>query len=137
MSDNSILWEHDEPIAELHHDDHDTPDVPDWIDQDITPNDVAAIVQGGCASGAYMSAVTYRQALETMNEHGDDVMQYIEDSGIAEAMDVENIVSESWSGIAVYFLSVAVETWAQTIEGELVDLLEAIQEDADEDEGGE
>jgi hypothetical protein len=38
-----------------------------------------SISQGGCASGAYMPAVTYHTALETMLEHGDDILSYIED----------------------------------------------------------
>ena len=45
-------------------------DVPAWIKDGITNYDVASINEGGCASGAYMPAVTYHEALETMNEHG-------------------------------------------------------------------
>ena len=51
--------------------------VPNWIEQDITHADIAAIVQGGCASGAYMPAVTYATAAAVMAEHGDDVLQYL------------------------------------------------------------
>ena len=50
------LWNTGTPLNEI---DGLDIDVPGWIDQDITPADVAAIVQGGCASGAYMPAVTY------------------------------------------------------------------------------
>jgi len=84
-------------------------DVPDWIDQDITAQDVAAIEQGGCASGAYMPAVTYHQALQTMSQHGDDILQYLQDiyGELPKPRD-----DESWSGIAVFYLSCAVETWA-------------------------
>jgi len=32
---------------------------PAWIVNELTPYDLAAINQGGCASGAYMPAVTY------------------------------------------------------------------------------
>ena len=66
------LWNYDEEIADL-------VDVPAFIEQDITASQVAAIIQGGCASGAYMPAVTYYDAKQTMAEHGDDVLQYIED----------------------------------------------------------
>lgn len=123
------LWNYDEPINKYaeQHDDLDFPDVPPWIEPDITPNDVAAIVQGGCASGAYMPAVTYHQALETMGEHGDDVLQYIDDAGLGEVLDAEQIVSNSWAGIAVYFLSVAVEAWARSVEDELSDALDAMK----------
>ena len=38
-------------------------DTPRWIDKDISPADIAAIIQGGCASGAYMPAVIFRLLL--------------------------------------------------------------------------
>ena len=122
---SSILWDHEGPVADLIEG-----DVPAWIDQDITPCDLAAICQGGCASGAYMPAVTYRAAVVTMSEHGDDVLQFIEDV-CGELPRVPK--GESWSGIAVYFLSTAVELWASWIESELVDAIEAMEE---EEEGG-
>jgi hypothetical protein len=52
---------------------------PEWITQALSPYDIAAINQGGCASGAYMPAVTYHAAALTMSDHGDDVLQYIQD----------------------------------------------------------
>jgi len=73
----SEIWNDTEPIADRFED----IDVPEWIDQDISPSTVAAIVQGGCDSGAYMPAVTCSEALETMNEHGDDVLDYIQEVG--------------------------------------------------------
>ncbi len=79
---------------------------PAWITQALSPCDIAAINQGGCASGAYMPAVTYHQAVETMSEHGDDVLQFIEDNH-GELPTVPK--GESWSGIAVFYLSFAVE----------------------------
>ena len=88
-------------------------DVPNWIEQDISPSDIAAINQGGCESGAYMPAVTYYDAKETMNTYGNDVMQYIEDC-YGEA--VTPPADSSWSQIAVFYLSVAVELWASSHE---------------------
>jgi hypothetical protein len=105
------IWNCGTPISELL-----DCGVPSWIQQDISPNDVAAISQGGCASGAYMPAVTYYNARETMNEHGDDVLQYIEDQ-LGELPAVPS--GESWSGIAVFYLSAAVELWASAIMPEL------------------
>ena len=68
-----------------------------------------SIVQGGCASGAYMPAVTYYQARDTMAEHGDEVLDYIVDAfGELPAIPED----ASWSGIACQYLSVAVELWA-------------------------
>lgn len=113
------LWNYDAPIAELI-------DVPPWIEDNITGTDVAAIIQGGCASGAYMPAVTYHHAAGTMTKHGDDVLQFVEDN-YGELPPVPQ--GESWSGIAVFYLSVAVELWARGVEDELTD---AIAEQADD-----
>lgn len=81
---------------------------PQWIEP-VEVADIAAIQQGGCASGAYMPAVTYHDARVMMSAHGDDVLQYIED-GIGELPQVPD--GTSWSGMAVFYLSVAVELWA-------------------------
>ena len=81
-------------------------DIPAWIDQDISVYDIESIIQGGCASGAYMPAVTYYDARETMNKHGDDILQYIEDN-LGEMPEIPK--DSSWGGIAVFFLSYAVE----------------------------
>ena len=118
------LWDYEDPISEL------LPDIeiPPWIEQDISPNDVAAICQGGCASGAYMPACVYATARETMNAHGDDVLDYIEDHS-----DDLPAVPEgtSWSGMACHFLSYAVELWASSVENELDTALE--EKEADEE----
>lgn len=108
------IWDCETPAAQLL-----DIDVPAWIDDDISPADVAAIVQGGCASGAYMPAVTYWQALETMTRHGDDVLQYIDDA-LGEVPAPKP--GESWGGIAVHYLSTAVELWAHGIMGQLEDM---------------
>lgn len=102
------LWEYDEPITEYWPD----ADIPVWIEQDISPADLAAIEQGGCASGAYMPAVIYHQATETMSRHGDNVLQYIQDhcGELPKPKD-----DESWSGIACFYLSIAVELWASNM----------------------
>lgn len=107
------LWNTETRINEIEGLDIDTPS---WISQDISPNDVAAIVQGGCASGAYMPAVTYGAALATMSEHGDDVLQYIQD---ATGELPQPSADESWSGMACFYLSYAVELWASSIESDL------------------
>ena len=105
-------------------------EIPPWFDGGclpgltddgrIDPHDAEGLVvwlrdlaYGGCASGQYMPAVTYYQAAETMARYGDDVLQYIEDSGVGECLSGEDILSRSWSGIAVFFLSVAVEEWGR------------------------
>jgi hypothetical protein len=89
--------------------------MPAWLESDITPADVAAIVQGGCASGAYMPAVTYHTAAKTMQEHGDDVLQYIEDA----LGDLPSVSGQGWAQMACTYLSCAVELWASSVESEL------------------
>lgn len=86
--------------------------VPDWIEQDITAGQVRSILQGGCASGAYMPAVTYHAALKTMSEHGDEVLESLE-GNIELGAD---FLGQSWAGMACYLLSAAVEFWAASIE---------------------
>ena len=120
---NDILWNHDSPVADLGF------IVPSWIEQDITGADIAAIVQGGCASGAYMPAVTYRQAVETMGEHGDDVLQFIEDV-LGEIPPPEPHML--WVGMAVHFLSTAVELWASSVEDEVRFEIEGQGEETEE-----
>jgi len=117
---NSNLWECDEPIIDL------GIDVPRWIDQNITPYDVAAILQGGCASGAYMPAVTYYQAIKTMGEHGDDILDYIRDI-VGEIMWPG--ADESWGSMACYFVSTAVELWASSVEDDLESKLDDLAGD--------
>ena len=110
MATISELYDRETEVSEL------GIDVPSWIDQDIDTAQVAAIVEGGCASGAYMPAVTYYRALETMGEHGDDVMQYIAN----ECGDVPGIPPNcSWSGYACHCLSIAVEIWAGLVADEI------------------
>lgn len=117
MSD--LLWNNEQSISDF--------DIqqPEWITQDLSCYDVAGINQGGCASGAYMPAVTYYTALGTMSEHGNDVLQYIEDT-LGELPTIPQ--GESWSGIAVFFLSYAVELYCQSIESELTDHLQEIED---------
>lgn len=114
------LWNEDRPISECAPD----VDVPAWIESDTSPSNIAAILQGGCASGAYMPAVTYHKALATMATHGDDVLEYIEDALGELPAPPDN---SSWSGMACHYLSYAVELWASSVESEV----EAALDDAE------
>lgn len=121
-------WEDEAPIGDR----FDGLEVPEWIDQTISPSEVAAIVQGGCASGAYMPAVLYRDAVETMSEHGDEVLRFVEDrfGELPEPPDGAN-----WSGLAVHYLSCAVELWAQHADQLILQAMrEREEEDEDDDE---
>jgi len=95
--------------------------VPPWIEQDIQYDQVMAIVQGRCNSGSYMPAVTYHIASIVMGKHGDTVLEYLDDYGITDEVPLYQ-TGDSWSMIAVRALSLAVETWANTIHGAYEDL---------------
>ena len=101
-----------------------------------TAHDLAAILEGGCASGAWMPAVTYWSALQIMSEWEGRVMCSIEDAGM-EPSDVID-PHDSWSGWACSLVSCAVELWAAEVGEQVADLLD--EEDARqsaEDEEGE
>lgn len=71
-------------------------------------SEIQAIIQGGCASGACMPAVTHRTALDTMTDHGNDILDFIE-SELGGRLAPNS--GESWSGMAVFYCSYAVELW--------------------------
>jgi hypothetical protein len=79
---------------------------PAWITETLSPADIAAISQGGCESGAYMPACTYHEAATTMAEHGDEVLDYLQDCTGELPTPPHNI---SWSQLACFYLSNAVE----------------------------
>ena len=83
---------------------------PVWLEYPLSGYDIAAIIQGGCESGAYMPAVTYHKANETMSKHGDDVLRFIEDHTGESPPAIDS--GESWSGYACRVLSYAVELFA-------------------------
>jgi hypothetical protein len=87
--------------------------VPPWINFDISPATIVAIVRSGVGSGAYMPAVTYCEALDTMSKHGDRVFDYLADHLSGELLVAEDLENISWSGLACRYLSRAVELWAQ------------------------
>jgi hypothetical protein len=97
--------------------------VPAWIEQDITCYDIAAICQGGCESGAYMPAVIYHKAVDTMAEYGEEIFDEIEQA-FDSALDVLKCGPSrpaSWPGMAVAFVSFAVESWAHCVHAQLVE----------------
>jgi hypothetical protein len=104
-------------------------EVPDWVDGDITVGTVESIYQAGCSSGAYMPAVTYHEAMHTMSECGDDVVDYLVRSDWDGEIRIEQI--SGWAGMACHLLTLAVEIWA----GEVWDsVLKAVKEREAEDE---
>lgn len=72
----------------------------------------------GVDSGVFMSTVTYHEAKEFMAEWGDEVIEWLYES-YGEALNVSKV--ESWSYLAVYFMSLAFETWAVSVLSQLED----------------
>jgi len=89
--------------------------VPDWIEQGMTYERLLDIVTGGCASGSYMPAMYYSQATATMQEHGDEVLEYIEGATGESLPDLLQQIArggDSWRGLQCGLLAYAVELWA-------------------------
>ena len=120
MSNENIsasLWECEEKASGF-------VEVPQWC-EDITVDQVAAVLQGGCASGAYMPAVTYHEALTTMSKHGNRVLEYLEETDVSPG-EVD-LIKWSWSGLASHVLAMAVESWCWHVAPSLTDEVEAQQ----------
>ena len=109
------MWDDDEPVQSA-------VTVPPWIEADISPATIVAVVEGGCESGAYMPAVTYCEALDTMSKHGDQVFDYLAIVSEGDTDFRETGESLSWSGLACRYLSRAVELWAQNAYATLEEL---------------
>lgn len=72
-------------------------------------SEMQAILQGGCASGAFMPAVTYGTAMQVMCEHSDSV-----ESNITCVEELTFKPSEdSFSHFCTELVSTAVEDWCQ------------------------
>lgn len=84
-------------------------DQPEWIVDKLDIADIHTIQRGGTAAGgAGMQAEECYRANATMAEHGDDVLDYIQDVEGELPKPADDI---SWSGLAVFYLSYAVELW--------------------------
>ena len=88
-------------------------EVPGFIEQDITAQDIVTIVQRGCISGAYMPAVTYHVAVDLMTDYSDEIFDTIENAmGCPPADCLSRTEDNSWAAMATRFVSLAVEIWA-------------------------
>lgn len=117
------MWNDERPLDTL------GIEIPDWIEGRLSPSDIAAICQGGCASGAYMPAVTYHKAMSTMGKHGDDVIDFIDSYGDNGLPTLSS--AKSWAGICCDILSYATELWAHSVYAELEDMGDDDDEDDD------
>ena len=122
----SELWNCEETVDSLL---DDIAYVPRWVEE-LTGGQVAAVCQGGCASGAYMPAVTYHEARTIMGEHGDDVLEYLEKTHGELPIPPD---SSSWSGIAVHYLSNAVDLWCCMVHDDIEEVLRERSEEAAKD----
>ena len=101
-----------------------------------TAHDLAAILEGGCASGAWMPAVTYWSARQIMADHECAVLSRIEEAGFEPYEVISS--SDYWSGWACRLVSCAVELWAFEVAEQVADLLDEEDErqSAEDEEGG-
>lgn len=125
------------PMGERYIQAHDL-EIPEWIEE-ITDSlyvnedvvwvsSIKDIVQGGCASGSYMPAVTYCDAMKTMGQYGDEVLQYIwEQLGDVPQYD-QSASCFGWAEMAVFYLSTAVELWAGGIMAEVEEADEEVNQ---------
>jgi len=91
-------------------------DQPDWLQHMGGIEDfctIQAVNHGGCASGAFMPAVTYYQAADTMAKYGDEITEYLTDI----LGEVPAIGDDSWSGYMCALCSTAVELWCLQFAG--------------------
>lgn len=88
-------------------------DQPDFIESMGVIEDVAeliAIYEGGCASGAYMPAVTYFTAKKTFIEYEDKLCDYVDGYGLSLDLDK----GDCFSNFCAKVCSAAVESWVSS-----------------------
>jgi len=96
-------------------------DQPDFIESMGSVEDVAeliAIYVGGCASGAYMPAVTYFTAKKTFIEFEDVLCDYVDGYGLSLDLDK----GDCFSTFCVKVCSAAVESWVHSF-SDVIELL--------------
>lgn len=87
-----------------------TDDVPIWArGMEWRGEDVRCVAEYGCAGGTYPQAVIWNDAIETMGEFGEEIFEYLEDTFGAVPEPASGM---SWGGMAVHFVSTAVQLWA-------------------------
>ena len=78
-------------------------------------SELQSLIQSGCAANAHGS-VFYHNAAECMARHGDDVLEYIEDT-LGKLTTIE--AGTSWNQIASEYLSTAIELWCGNFANDL------------------
>ena len=69
---------------------------------------LAAVIQHGALSGVYAPCVNYNIAIKTMDEHGDSVIDFLDEfvPGYGDQISLDHT---TWGQICVQFLSVAID----------------------------
>ena len=80
------------------------------------------LCQHGCASGAYMPAVLFTQAKDTMARCGDDVITYIWEN-LGEVPPPETCAHPYYSAWCSHWVSMAVELWAGSLLAQVEDVM--------------
>lgn len=83
--------------------------LPGWLPRDVTIGQLIEVAENGAQSGYIGEVVDYCDALRTMNEHGDAVLDYLVKVGTKTTVDFER---KTWGGIACTLLSGAAEHFA-------------------------
>ena len=89
-------------------------DQPDWLvfmSRIDSIEEIASILEGGCASGAYMPAVTYHTANKCVNEHGEDMLEYIHNKCDLKLKDLVTDKVETFNDLNTTICSMCVENW--------------------------
>ena len=80
------------------------------------------ILQGGCASGAYMPAVTYYTVNKCIHEHGEDMLEYIHNEYDLKLKDLVTDKVETFNSLNTTICSMCVETWCASF-SDVIDVL--------------
>lgn len=99
---------------------------------DLSTEEAFRVAEHGCEASPYFPAVTYYMANGIMFEHGDDVMEFIEDHGVTEAVTQSREFTDanSWSLMATRALITAVDGLASLAHGALIDAFDELADGA-------
>ena len=75
---------------------------------------LAAVVQHGALSGVYAPCVNYNIAIKTMAEHGDSVIDFLDEFSMNYGDEI-SLEDTTWGEICVQFLSAAIDTLCSQI----------------------
>ena len=92
----------------------------EWVTlEDV--DEVASIMQSGCASNAYTPTVS--MAKETMFKHGDEILNLLDESGYMDEFNI-NLKESTWGHVCVQILITAIEALCQQIEDRILEEVE-------------